>query len=185
MKINCKNRNIVIINEELFIKTIDLEEKEINKEINKFIIKSFGEDKDYLFHTIITKDRKRALIYVIKAGNRVDKLCEGAKNIKVIPIQFIIKDKLKKIIKETRWVAIIYIFKKYYILDYNDNFIINSYIEDNIYNIDKQILKLDKEKPIYISKNINMKELSKDNKYLIIKEEVKESDIFNKKFLTL
>ena len=185
MKINCKNRNIVIINEELFIKTIDLEEKEINKEINKFIIKSFGEDKDYLFHTIITKDRKRALIYVIKAGNRVDKLCKGAKSIKVIPVQFIIKDKLKKIIKKPKWVAIIYVFKKYYILDYENNFIINSYIEDNIYNIDKQILKLDKEKPIYISKNINMKELSKDNKYLIIKEEVKESDIFNKKFLTL
>lgn len=103
----------------------------------------------------------------------------------MIPVQFIIKDKLKKIIKETKWVAIIYIFKKYYILDYNGNFIINSYIEDNIYNINKQVLKLDKEKPIYISKNINMKELSKDNKYLIIKEEVKESDIFNKKFLTL
>ena len=66
-----------------------------------------------------------------------------------------------------------------------DNFIINSYIEDDIYNIDKQLLKLNKEKPIYISKNINMKELSKDNKYLIIKEEVNESDIFNKKFFTL
>lgn len=185
MKINFKNRNIVIINEDLFIKTIDLEEKEINKKINKFIIESFGEDNDYLFHTIITRDKKRALIYVIKAGNRVDKLCKGAKNIKVIPVQFIIKDKLKKIIKESKWVAIIYIFEKYYVLDYEDNFIINSYIEDDIYNIDKQVLKLNKEKTIYISKNINMKELNKDNKYLIIKEEVKESDIFNKKFFTL
>ena len=183
LKINCKNRNIIVINEELFIKTLYLNHKENYEKINKFIAESFGEDEDYLFHTIII--RKKAIIYVIKAGNRVNKLCRQAKNIKVTPIQFIIKDKLKKFIKKSTWTALIYIFKTYYLLTCEENIIINSYIGENINFINDKLMELNNEEIIYIGKNIDLKILNKNNKYYVIEEEVKESDIFNKRFFTL
>ena len=88
-------------------------------------------------------------------------MCRQAKNIKVTPIQFIIKDKLKKLIKKSTWTALIYIF------------------------INDKLMELNNEEIIYIGKNIDLKILNKNNKYYVIEEEVKESDIFNKRFFTL
>jgi len=46
-------------------------------------------------------------------------------------------------------------------------------------------MELNNEEIIYIGKNIDLKILNKNNKYYVIEEEVKESDIFNKRFFTL
>ena len=115
----------------------------------------------------------------------MNKLCRQARNIKVTPIQFIIKDKLKRIIKKSTWTALIYIFKTYYLLTCEENIIISSYINENINFINAKIIELNKEEGIYIGKNINLKILNKNNKYYVIEEEVKESDIINKRFFTL
>lgn len=183
LEISFKSRNIIVINEELFIKTFSL--KEGDKEVNKFILESFGEDKDYLFHTIILKNRNKVLVYVIKAGNRVDKLCRGAQNIKVTPIQFIIKNKLKKLIKKSQWTALIYILERYYLLECEEGILINSYMEESISNINEKISRLNKKDGIYIGKNIDLKRLNTNNKYYVIEDEVDINDILKKRFFTL
>lgn len=147
-----KNRHILILEEQLFIKKIDVNR---NDSIDEIIYKSFGRDSDYLYHHFTINKGKTLIIYAVKGGNRVKELCEGANKVKVDIIQEYVIRFAKKNIKEKDWELVFLYRDHYYYINYKNKYINNSYINIDI-NVLKNKIDTIKGSKIYIDNKIDI-----------------------------
>lgn len=170
-----KKVNIIILNEELYIKTININNK---FNICSFIKKSFGNNKDFLFNYFTLKNNK-VVVYAIKGGEILESLCLKTIFIKVIPIQIYVLNFLKrKLKKET--INFIFKFKNmYYYVSYYNGFINKNMINKNI----NEILLYVNEDNVYIdSKLSEKKELENKFNKIDMGEILNEKSLFKEKF---
>lgn len=170
-----KKVNIIILNEELYIKTININNK---FNICSFIKKSFGNNKDFLFNYFTLKNNK-VVVYAIKGGEILESLCLKTIFIKVIPIQIYVLNFLKrKLKKET--INFIFKFKNmYYYVSYYNGFINKNMINKNI----NEILLYVNEDNVYIDSKLSEKE-ELENKFnkIDMGEILNEKSLFKEKF---
>jgi len=93
------NIKLIILDEELYVKqfTNKIKGRKIYDFIAYKIDNDFPQNGDILYD--FEKNKNVIAIYYIKGAKRIERLSELAKNIEVKPIQFIVKDIMKKILK--------------------------------------------------------------------------------------
>lgn len=179
-----KDRKIILLGEDLFAKSI-ISKKPIKEcEIKENILSCFGEDDDYLYHTILEKNKKNLTIYVTKGGLKVSKLCEEASRVKVVPVQFLICNILKRKIRKNKWIGLVYIFNRYYLIIYN-NKLINSIVTESINTIKERILDTDKNIDIYLEEKKEFRDLKFENKVYKLGGKIGEKQLINKRFFAI
>lgn len=146
-----KNRHIIILNEEIFIKKLEIKKYDSVEEI---IYKYFGKNNDYLYHHFKINKGKTLIIYAVKGGNRVSALCNGADQVKVSVLQDYLIKYINKIIKVKEWDLIFQFMDSYYYIKYKDNYINANYIERDFDMLIKKINSFDSNINLFIDNNI-------------------------------
>lgn len=196
MKLNEKlggDREVVIMGEPLLVKVYNFEESKVSLEkfVEDIIIKDFSVGDDLLFHYDFIKGINKIYVYSIKKGIAVEKIAYGAKSLSVVPIQFKIKDFINNKLKSYRnFISITKIRGMYYLINVEDGFIINGFVNEEIDNIFKEFpkhIKINKEVIFDRSINVNEKNKIEDLKgiqYLKIGETINEKLFEKQKFYT-
>lgn len=179
-----KDRKIILLGEDLFTKSICAKTSIKEYEIKENILSYFGEDDDYLFHTMLEKNKRNLTIYVTKGGLKVAKLCEEACKVKVIPVQFLICNILKRKIRKNEWSALVYTFNRYYLIIYK-NKLINSIVSESLDIIEARILDMDKNMDIYLEEKIELRNLKFENKIYKLGGKIGEKQVINKRFFAI
>lgn len=176
-------RILFILEQDLYIKKMDFHK---NQSVNNLIMSEFGENEDYLFDYKMSKDKKQIVVYAIKGGNTVLLLCDGAKAVKVIPIQIYITNSIKKLIKDKIWNAISKFKGSYYFIAYKDKYIKCSYVEKNIDNLIERIKENNYLEDLYVDINIKCEKLQNiDIKNISLGEILNEKRTWKQRFFTL
>ncbi len=151
-----KNRIIIILNEGIYIKTIHLDSKNNNLQsyIDSYIEEDFGEEEDYLMDYKINKSKEKLYVYAIKGGRRITKLCKGAKELTVIPIQTIIMNKINKKYETKNYTCFFSYDGVCYYLKVRDKFMESSSNITNIEEVRKWIVNIELNEVIYITKDL-------------------------------
>ncbi|MBX7352610.1 hypothetical protein K4H33_01040 [Clostridium chauvoei] len=138
IKILNKNLEIIIIGEPLLIKIYDFnkDDKNLEEFIEENLEKEFLVNSDMLFHYEYFKKNNLVYIYSIKRGLTVEKLSKDAKKLKVIPIQFLIKDLINRKFKKYKDIISITKFRDIYYLTSIKNKMI---VDCDILDINKDI----------------------------------------------
>ncbi|MBX7429982.1 hypothetical protein K4H34_10465, partial [Clostridium chauvoei] len=127
-----------IIGEPLLIKIYDFnkDDKNLEEFIEENLEKEFLVNSDMLFHYEYFKKNNLVYIYSIKRGLTVEKLSKDAKKLKVIPIQFLIKDLINRKFKKYKDIISITKFRDIYYLTSIKNKMI---VDCDILDINKDI----------------------------------------------
>lgn len=164
------NLKIIILGENLWIKKMECENKNYEKFIEEEIKLLNDPNGDLLYHNQKDKKNKRVFIYSIKGKKLVEKIIINKKNIEIIPIQFLILNKLLKNNRGLSYLTVIVRVKMcYYIISVNNEIIINSYIVNSEELKDKSsevLSKLNKENVIIDSS------VSEDIKLILNEEHI-------------
>lgn len=186
-------REVIIMEEALWVKVYDFSESEnlIEKFIEDIVTKEFLTGEDLLFHYDFIKSINKIYVYSIKKGVAVEKVTLGAKNLDIAPVQFKIKNHINSKFRRLRsFIAIAKIRERFYIINVEDGFIINSIVDENIDIIFSELqkyLKINKgiivDTAISISEENEVKEL-KNIQYLKIGEIINEKLFKKQKFYT-
>ncbi|RII33307.1 hypothetical protein D2A34_16275 [Clostridium chromiireducens] len=101
------NIKIIVLEEELCVKQFiyKIRKRKIYDFIILKIASDFPQNGDLLYDYMLTKKNKVISIYSIRGAKRIGKLVEGAKNIEIKPIQFLIKEILVSILKNKNFTA--------------------------------------------------------------------------------
>lgn len=153
-----RSGSFIILDEEIYIRIIEDNRKKNLINIIKKEIKEEFKSEDYLLHFDIDKKRKKGLVYAIKGGKRITPLIYNFKNIKVLPIQFLILKLLKKKINKKDFSALIEFNKTYYFIKSINGLLYENSIINNIDNIEKNIDIKGSFKYPFKMKNINLEE---------------------------
>lgn len=173
-----KDRKIIILEEELYAKHFDFKEKnrfKINHFVDEKIRNEFPQNGDIVYD--YEKKGNIISIYSMKGGERINKISEGAKNIGVIPIQFVIKEvMIKKFNNKILDYNILINFKGcYYYISFKSGLYYCGFVEKNKEMIFNKIVENQDIAKIYID-NISEYEFL-EQKYQIIK--VNMGDLIN------
>lgn len=173
-----KDRKIIILEEELYAKHFDFKEKnrfKINHFVDEKIRNEFPQNGDIVYD--YEKKGNVISIYSMKGGERINKISEGAKNIGVIPIQFVIKEvMIKKFNNKILDYNILINFKGcYYYISFKSGLYYCGFVEKNKEMIFNKIVENQDIAKIYID-NISEYEFLEE-KYQIIK--VNMGDLIN------
>lgn len=184
---------VIIMGEPLLIKVYDFENNKISLEkfVEDIIEKDFSFGNDLLFHYEFIKSINKVYIYSIKKGVEVEKVICGAKSVLVAPIQFKIKEFINSKLKKCKnFISITKLRNIYYLINVENNFIINETVNEDIDNILKEIFKHTKfNKEIIFDTSINLSDKEgieelKDIQYLKIGERLNEQLFKKQKFYT-
>lgn len=182
MKLQDK-RLLFILDQQLYTKKMCFKK---NQSINDLILNGFGENKDYLFHYDLVNKKREVIVYAIKGGNIVSILCEGAKKVKVIPIQIYIINNIIKKVKDRAFRVIFQVRNSYYYIEFKDNYIHSSYIEKDINNLIERIDENSFFGNIFIDSDINLENLRNNSfKNINVREFLNEKRIWKQRFFTL
>lgn len=171
-----KKVNIIILDEELYIKTSEIHNK---FNISDIIKKSFGNNKDFLFH-YFTLNNEILIIYAVKGGEILESLCNNNNIfIKVIPIQIYVLNYLKRKLKKES-LSILFSFKdNNYYINYSNGYINRNVVNKNIQEIISNI----KDDIVYTDKELELDEhLSFKVNKIDIGEIQNEKNLFKEKF---
>ncbi|MBU5454589.1 hypothetical protein [Caproiciproducens sp. MSJ-32] len=138
------NRKIIIFDENIFIKKYKFEGKYLEKFVEEKIIDEFSNREELLFHYEYRKKDKIIFLYSIR-NIIYNELYKNIKSLEINPIQFWLKSYISKNNKIKNYVAIFKFFDKYYLIDVEDNIIINSYIYRNLDELKKIISEINKQ----------------------------------------
>jgi hypothetical protein len=152
-----RQRSLIILDENLYINKVDIKEhKETNeKRVSKVIKESFANCDDFLFNYEVTEDKKTLYIYGVKGGIKISKLCKGASNIKVLPLQILVVNKLKDRIKEKSWQCIFKYMNVYYYCSIIEGLVELTFVQDNINLFNNKFQNLLNEEVLYLDNTIN------------------------------
>lgn len=152
-----RKRYIIILDEDIYVKKISINTKSIlNYEITKIKEESFGKDEEYLIDYNINKKENIVYIYAIKGGNKVSKLCYGAKKAQVVPLQFYVMRKLKTKIKDKVYGFIFKYSDNYYYYFFNKGFVEESYVLKDVESLMKKASVIQNQYILYIEKGIDL-----------------------------
>lgn len=168
-----RKRNIIILSEQLFIKKYDIEEKtNIERFIDNKILEDFSNKDDLLFHYEYVKKYNCVYLYSIRCIG-LNRFYSNIESLTVKPIQFLIKDLILKTKNKFKSFIAIYKLKElYYVVDINEEIIINSYILNKEEEVKEIIQEINK--TIVIDNNLKELDLIKEKVYINIGDKINE-----------
>lgn len=168
------NIKIIILEEDLYVKqfTSGLKWAKIYEFINFKVENDFIQNGDILYD--FQKNKSIVAIYSIKGAKRVEKLADIAKNIEVKPMQFIVKDMMKKILKDNLFSCkvLIKFDEYYYYISFKKGFFHYGFIEKNEEMVSDRIISNDDFGDIYIDNTIA--DIRLTDKFTVIKINIGE-----------
>lgn len=177
-----RKRRIIFLSQILLIKKYGV--NSINKEIGDFIEKKINEDfsdKDnFLFSYEYNKKDNLAYLYSIRNNNLIS-LTNDSTELTIEPIQFYIKNKVIRKIKNSKDSNILFkVNNIFHVLSLENGYIINSVIANNEDEVCKTISLINNEKLLIIDKSINIETLVDQTKRFKIKNIDLVEDIYEK-----
>lgn len=142
---NEKYKEILLIGYELFIGVIEdvkYNSESINKAIEEYIDKYFSEFEENLYHYETKKRRYRykdLIMYTINCPLSIKNMVMKSKHIKIMPIQFYIMNKLKRICKLKDFTVVISDNNRYFIDEIENGLIIKESIVESDTLVNEQI----------------------------------------------
>ncbi|MDR5587316.1 MULTISPECIES: hypothetical protein [Clostridium] len=167
-KLMSKNREFIIIEEELYSRhfTENIKKSHIYEYVEFKLNKEFHKNEDILYHYDYDKKNGLVSIYSIKGGKRLEILSKGSSNIKVIPVQFIIKDIIVNLLGKNALNSncIVYFYGFYYYIELVNGKFNRAFVENELDNLINRINNFEslcenKESIFYIDKNIKNKDI--------------------------
>lgn len=151
-----KNRIIIILNESIYIKKVDigLKENDLKEYIDTYIEEGFLKGEDYLMDYKIDQSHSKLYVYAIKSGKMVTSLCKGAKNITVLPIQTIIMNKINKKYNTKNYTCFFSYDNVLYWIKIKDKLMEASSNVSTIEEIKKKIININSKDIIYVTKDL-------------------------------
>ena len=168
------NLKIIILEEELYVKQFksEIKRNKMYDFIDYKINNDFPQNGDVLYD--FEKNNNIIAIYYIKGAKRIEKISEIAKNIEVKPIQFIVKDVMKKILKTNIFncKVIIKLNEYYYYISFKEGLFYYGLVEKDKEIVLNKISQNDDFGEIYVDNSLY--DLSLTNKFKIIKINIGE-----------
>ncbi|MBE6052021.1 MAG: hypothetical protein E7214_15590 [Clostridium sp.] len=151
-----KNRIIIILNESIYIKKVDIGEgnNDLKEYIDTYIEEGFIKGEDYLMDYKIDESHSKLYVYAIKSGKMVTSLCRGAKNITVLPIQTIIMNKINKKYNTKNYTCFFSYYNVLYCIKIKDKLMEASSNISTIEEIKRKIINTNSKDTIYVTKDL-------------------------------
>jgi len=164
------NIKLIILDEELYVKqfTNKIKGRKIYDFIAYKIDNDFPQNGDILYD--FEKNKNVIAIYYIKGAKRIERLSELAKNIEVKPIQFIVKDIMKKILKSDLFSCkvLIKLNEYYYYMLFKEGLFYYGFVKGNKESVVNILFENNDFGEIYIDNDI-IDDLFLEDKFKIIK----------------
>lgn len=126
-----KEIDLFIFEENILIKEFENIKKDKEAVVEKIVREEFGDENDILIHYEHDKKRKKLYLYSMGNGRRVKNIINEAKDLRIKPIQFYIKELVESKIKKLRnYIIIIELREIIYSLYIKENFIIKSFMKN-------------------------------------------------------
>ncbi|AWK52404.1 hypothetical protein DIC82_15980 [Clostridium beijerinckii] len=168
------NIKIVILEEELHVKQfkIEIKRNKLYQFIDYKINNDFPQNGDILYD--FEKRNNLISIYYIKGAKRIEKISEKAKNIEVKPIQYIVKEVMMKILKNSIFnCEVLMKFKEYYYyISFKDGLFYYGFVGKDKEIVFEKIIVNNDLGEIYVDNSLD--DLSLKNKFKIIKMNIGE-----------
>ncbi|WP_300380798.1 hypothetical protein [Clostridium sp.] len=139
-------REIFIIDEEIFIKSYNYNEKNSEVFVEENIQKDFIDNKELLYHYEEDKKNKKIYLYAIRKM-KIENIINS--KVKIIPISFLIKDIILKDSKLNNFIAIVEISGKFYVVFVEEKNLVKYEMLKDIEKV-KDILNNNDNKNIFI-----------------------------------
>ena len=97
-----KEIDLFIFEENILIKEFENIKKDKEAVVEKIVREEFGDENDILIHYEHDKKRKKLYLYSMGNGRRVKNIINEAKDLRIKPIQFYIKEIVESKIKKLR-----------------------------------------------------------------------------------
>lgn len=176
------NIKIVILEEDLYIKQfiMNIQKNNINKLVEYKINNEFPQNGDILYDYIFKKKSSIISIYYIRGAKRIEKLLDTAINVEIKPIQFIVKDVVRKFLKDRIFSCNILIkFNEYYYyLSFKEGLFYYGVVEKDIDLVFDKIIQNEDVREIYVGNDV-VYNLCFENKFKIIRINI--GDLINEK----
>ena len=164
------NIKLIILDEELYVKqfTNKIKGRKIYDFIAYKIDNDFPQNGDILYD--FEKNKNVIAIYYIKGAKRIERLSELAKNIEVKPIQFIVKDIMKKILKSDLFSCkvLIKLNEYYYYMLFKEGLFYYGFVKGNKESVVNILFENNDFGEIYIDNDI-IDDLFLEDQFKIIK----------------
>jgi len=168
------NIKIVILEEELHVKQFkrDIKRNKLYEFIDYKINNDFPQNGDILYD--FEKNNNIISIYYIKGAKRIEKISEKAKNIEVKPIQYIVKEVMMKILKNSIFNCEVLMKLKeyYYYISFKDGLFYYGFVGNDKEIVFEKIILNNDLGEIYVDNSLD--DLSLENKFKIIKMNIGE-----------
>lgn len=161
-----KNRMIVILGENIYIKKVYVENKKKIEEKLEEMLYEFKDSNDYLFHHEYNKKQKRLKIYAIGGGINTNKLCNKAKSLEIMPFQMFIKNKISRLIKLKDYNCIFYFYNSFYYMSVINNKIDKSFAYKDIKSFSEEIDKISHNTLFYLDSKLKENNFKIENKLI-------------------
>lgn len=167
-KIIKKNKEFIILEEELYSRYFkkSLKKSHIYEYVEFKLKKEFYNNNDILYHYEYDTKTCEIVIHSIKGGKKIQLISNECDEIKVIPIQFIIKNTFMEILKEEKFNfnCVVYFLENYYYIDILDGKFYRTFVEKNIDSLVNRIGDFGKfngknEKKFYVDSNLSHKDM--------------------------
>lgn len=157
-----KNLKIIILEEMLYIKSFFIESK--MKDIEGYVLNKIEEifpQNDEILYSYESSPKKDSIyIYSIKGREKVERLCEKATSLQVIPIQFMLRDCINKKTnsKKEGFIAIAELYDRFYFIESENGVFIDNYISDSIIDFQEYLKEKVIHRKIYMDEKLNIDE---------------------------
>ena len=151
-----KEIDLFIFEENILIKEFENIKKDKEAVVEKIVREEFGDENDILIHYEHDKKRKKLYLYSMGNGRRVKNIINEAKDLRIKPIQFYIKELVESKIKKLRnYIIIIELREIIYSLYIKENFIIKSFMKNkNDFILSDELNDLETGSTVIMSKEV-------------------------------
>ena len=151
-----KELDLFIFEENILIKTFEDIKKVKEVVVEKIVKEEFGDENDILIHYEHDKIRKKLYLYSMGNGRRVKNIINDAKDLRIKPIQFYIKELVESKVKKLRnYIIIIELREIIYSLYIKENFIIKSFMKNkNDFILSDELNDLETGSTVIMSKEV-------------------------------
>lgn len=151
-----KEIDLFIFEENILIKEFENIKKDKEAVVEKIVREEFGDENDILIHYEHDKKRKKLYLYSMGNGRRVKNIINEAKDLRIKPIQFYIKELVESKVKKLRnYIIIIELREIIYSLYIKENFIIKSFMKNkNDFILSDELNDLETGSTVIMSKEV-------------------------------
>jgi hypothetical protein len=151
-----KEIDLFIFEENILIKEFENIKKDKEAVVEKIVREEFGDENDILIHYEHDKKRKKLYLYSMGNGRRVKNIINDAKDLRIKPIQFYIKELVESKVKKLRnYIIIIELREIIYSLYIKENFIIKSFMKNkNDFILSDELNDLETGSTVIMSKEV-------------------------------